>query len=97
MTKPKHSNTKIKARNFLTNLSYQRLNKNNHLDISLVIDSYSFLTKNVNPFSLERTFSSVNDQQYVYMLWEKCIPNEFYKLVCKNNNFISLSQLNVLT
>ena len=29
------------------------------------------------------------------MLWKKCIPNEFYRFVCQNCNFITLNQLNV--
>ena len=54
----KYSNAKIKAGNFITNPPYQRLNKNDHLNISFVIDCFSFIIKNINPFSLERKFTS---------------------------------------
>ena len=29
------------------------------------------------------------------MLWEKCIPNKFYRIICQNSYFINLDQLNV--
>ena len=76
----------------MTNLSYWRLDKDDHLKISFATDCSSFIVQNSNPFSLERKFSSNNDQQFLYMLWEKCIKNEFYKFFCQNNNFIFLNQ-----
>ena len=76
----------------MTNLSYWRLDKDDHLKISFATDCSSFIVQNSNPFSLERKFSSNNDQQFLYMLWEKCIKNEFYKSFCQNNNFIFLNQ-----
>ena len=91
---PKYSNTKIKARNFLTNLSYQRLNKNKHLNVSFVIECFSFITENLNPNSLERKFTYKRNKKYIYLLWKKYIPNEFYRIVCQNSNLISLNQLN---
>ena len=66
-----YSNTKIKARNFLTNLSYQRLNKNEHLNVSFVIECFSFITENLNPDSLERQFTYKRNKKYIYMLWKK--------------------------
>ena len=32
----------------------------------------------------------------LYMLWNECAPNNFYKDRCKNRNFIYLSGKNVL-
>ena len=45
---------------------------------------------------LEIKFQSQSDPQHVYMLWEKCIPSEFYRFVCQNNNFIGLNKLYVM-
>ena len=68
---PKYSNTKIKARNFLTNLSYQRLNKNKHLNISFVIECFSFITENLNPNSLERKFTYKRNKKIHLLVVEK--------------------------
>lgn len=91
----KYSSRKTKARNFLINLSYRLLNKNDHLNVSFVIYCISFITQDLNALSLERKFISQADQQYVYMQWEKCIPNEFYRFICQNISFIALNQLHV--
>ena len=68
---PKYSNTKIKARNFLTNLSYQRLNKNKHLNVSFVIECFSFITENLNPNSLQRKFTYKRNKKIHLLVVEK--------------------------
>ena len=47
---------RIKPRNFLTDLCYRPLNKNDHMNILFVLDCISFITQNLNPFLLERKF-----------------------------------------
>ena len=90
-----YSHTKIKARNFLTNISYRRLNKNDDAIISFAVDCYSFIAQNLNPFTLKRKFSSVTDQHYVNMMWEKCMPKSFHKFIFLEENFMLLNQLEV--
>ena len=52
----------IKERNFFTNLSYRRLNKSDHLNISFMTNYFSFIIHNINPFLLKREFTSQPDQ-----------------------------------
>ena len=49
-----YSHTKVKAMNFLTNISFRSLNKNEHANISFVLDCYSFIGQNLNPFSFRK-------------------------------------------
>ena len=65
------------------------------MNVLFVIYCISFITQDLNALSLERKFISQADQQYVYMQWEKCIPNEFYRFICQNISFIALNQLHV--
>ena len=44
---PKYSSTEIKARNFLTNLSYRRLSKNDHMNISFEIITVFHLSRKI--------------------------------------------------
>ena len=61
----KYNNLKIQARNFVTNITYYCLNKNDNLNESFVVNVYTLLTQNINLFSLDKKFK---DQQMVYML-----------------------------
>lgn len=66
----RYNNKRIKARNFLKNIVYSALNKNDHLNRASVVNAYTLLTQNSNPFSLDRKFNSQNDQQMISMIWE---------------------------
>ena len=48
-----YSPTKVKARNFLTNLSYNRIKNSDFENRSFIIDCYSFILLYLNPFYLE--------------------------------------------
>ena len=43
--------TRIKSRNFLTNISYNKVKKQDLFDRSFVFDIYILATKNINSFS----------------------------------------------
>ena len=90
-----YSHTKVKSSNFLTNISYRQLNKNDHSNVSFVLDYISFIMQNLNLFSLERKFNSQTDQHYVNILWEKCLSKRLYRIVCREENFMILNQWNV--
>ena len=36
------------------------------------------------------------NRDVIYMLWDECIEETFYKHICKNDNFIHLNGKNVL-
>ena len=44
---------------------------------------------------MERNVQEQTNQEMVYMLWSECIPNNFYKHICKNENFIYLNGENI--
>ena len=51
--KSDYSNTKVKARNLLTNAAYRRFKQSSFLKDSFIIDLLSFLLQNFNPINLE--------------------------------------------
>ena len=84
----------MKTRNFLTNISFRWLNKNDHAKISFVLDCISFIVQNFNLFSSEHKFNSQTDQHYVN-IWKKCLPKSLYKFICCKENVMVLNQLHV--
>ena len=88
--KKKHKNvnyspTKVKARNFLTNVCYNRIKNSDFENRSFIIDCYSFILLYLNPFYLERKFENILDREFVNVVWCLLMPNDFY-------NFISQSR-----
>ena len=49
-----YSNTKVKTRNLLTNVSYRRFKQSDFNKNSFIIDILSFLAQNFNPINLDR-------------------------------------------
>ena len=84
--------SRIKTRNVLSNISYTGVKREDFADNNFTFDTITLLTKNINPFSLDRKI--VDD--IIYMLWDVCIEKTFYKHICENNNFIYLNSKNVL-
>ena len=54
------------------------------------------VTKNLNPFPLDRKLRDQNKHQMIYKLWKECMPQRFYKHICKDENFLYLNGKNVL-
>ena len=52
--KIKYTTTRIKSRNFLSNIAYVGINKEDYYNKNFIFDVYLLLTKNLNPFSLDR-------------------------------------------
>ena len=51
--KTDYSNTKVKARNLLTNVSYRRFKQSDFYKDSFLIDILSFMVQNFNPVNLD--------------------------------------------
>ena len=51
-TRIKYFPTRIKSRNFLSNISYTGISKNDFCSETFILDVYVLLVKNLNPFSL---------------------------------------------
>ena len=60
-----YSSTKIKARNFLSNVSYNRIKTIDYKNKNFVIDCFTFLILYLNPFYLERKFESSTEREFV--------------------------------
>ena len=83
----KYSPTRIKSRNFLSNIGYNSISKTDFYNENFILDEYILLVKNLNPFSLQRKVSDKFKQEMIYMLWRECIPIEFYRYICQEDNF----------
>ena len=88
-----YSPTKIKLRNSLTNISYNRLKKKNYENSSFITDSFSFIFLNFNPFNLERKFIENNEMGFIKALWEKCVSRELLEFINQKEIFMKLNKL----
>ena len=89
--KKRYSPKKVKIRNFLTNISYSCLK---HIDFDNVlfnIDCFTYLLFNLNLFFLE--FVAGYGRECVKVPGTYLVPNEFYILICKHDNFNFLNKL----
>ena len=91
-----YTSSRIKTRNFLSNISYTGVKSEDFANNNFTFDMITLLTKNINPFSLERTITNLKKREIIYMLWDQCIERTFYKHLCENDNFIYLNGKNVL-
>ena len=60
-----YSPTKVKSRSFLMNISYNRLKYIDFVNVLFIIDCYTYILFNLNPFFLERKFDDKSDREYV--------------------------------
>ena len=90
-----YSPTKVKVQNFLTNISYNRLKNVGFNNASFIIDCYTYILLNLNPFFLERKLDDNIDRDYVLTLWNYLIPCKFYIYICRNDDFIELNKLSL--
>ena len=91
----KYTATRIKSRFFLANIPYVGINKEDYCNKNFVFDVSLLLTKNLNPFSLDRKLNKTK-HKLIYMLWREYMLLEFYKFICEEKNFVYLNGKNVL-
>ena len=90
-----YSNNKVKARNFLTNISYRSYKWSDFKKDNFVVNVFSFLVQNLTLTMLDRKFDSDIERDYVKMLWENCVPVQLCKFVYLKDNFTQLCQLQI--
>ena len=78
----KYTTTQIKSRNVLSNIAYVGINKEDYYNKNFIFNVYLLLTKNLNPFSLDRKLADKTKHEMIYMLWIEWIPAEFYTHIC---------------
>ena len=82
-----YSNTKVKTRNLLTNVSYKRFKQTDFNKNNFIVNIMSFLTQNFNPINLDRKLDSEKEYDMVKFLWDECIPHEFVRYLYWTKNF----------
>ena len=90
-----YSSTKIKARNFLTNVSYNRITTVDYKNKNFVIDYFTFLILYSNPFYLERKFESSTEREFVNVLWMFLMPSNLYNFINQNENMTTLNKIKI--
>ena len=88
--------TRIKARNYLSNIAYSSVFREDFYNWNFVFDIYVLLTENLNPFSLERKIADQNKYEIIYVVWKECILTEFYRFIGQEENFLYLNGKNAL-
>ena len=80
-------------RNFLTNISYNRVKDEDFNNRKFIIDCYSFILLYLNPLYLDRKFKNSIEKDYVEALSQLQIPNDFYDFICRPENYKILNKL----
>ena len=93
--KSDYSNTKVKARNLLTNAAYRRFKQSDFLKDSFIIHLLSFLLQNFNPINLVIKLELEKEREMVKFMWDVCLPREFVTFILQQNSFDIISQPNV--
>ena len=91
-----YNTSRIKSLNFLTNIWHAGVKEEDLYDRNFVFDTHVLVTKNINPFSLERKIYDVKDREMMQMFWSLCIDQYFYKHICEPENFMYLNGKKVL-
>ena len=90
-----YSSTKIKARNLLTNVSYNRIKTADFKNKDFVTDCFTFLLLYLNPFYLERKFETEIEREFVNTLWTFLVPSNLYNYICQNENMKTLNKIKI--
>ena len=73
----RYTTTRIKSRNFLSNIAYVGINREDFYSENFIFVVYLHITKNLNPFSLDRKLTDKNKHELLHMLWKECMPLKF--------------------
>ena len=90
-----YDNSKVKARNFLTNVSYNRITAADYKNKNFVIDCFTFMILYLNPFYLERKFETIIERDFVNVLWTFLMPSKLYNHINGNDNMKTLNKIKI--
>ena len=93
--KKKYSSTKVKARNFLTDISYNGIKSKDYENRTFVIDIFAYLILYFNPYNINGKFESELERSYIDILWSMLLPQNFYFFIAKKENIQLLNKKNV--
>ena len=89
------ANTKVKARNLLTNVAYRRFKITDFNKTNFIVDILLFLVHNCNPTNLEFKLETEKEREMVKFLWDSGIPHDFTTYLLKQENYEIISQTNL--
>ena len=90
-----YSNTKVKARNLLTNVVYRCFEQSGFNNKSFIIYILSFLVQIFNPVNLDIKLDIDNERDMVKFLWEECISHDFVIFLYKETQYNEVTQANL--
>ena len=85
-----YSNTKVKYRDLIRNVSCRRYNPEDVEKVNFVVDVFSFLTQNLNLTGLDKKRKTALERDYVKMIWDTSVPHKFSKFIYLKEKFIDL-------
>ena len=86
-----YSNTKVKTRNLLTNVSYRTSKQTGFNKKNFIVNIMSFLTKNFNPINLDRKLDLEKEGNMIKFLCDKCLPHDFVRHMYLPKNYDVIS------
>ena len=86
-----YSNTKVKMRNLLANVSYRRFTQSDFNTTSFIVDILALIVQNFNPISLDRNLDNEKEKEMLKFIWEECIPNVFISFMYSKENYDVIS------
>ena len=92
----KYTTTRVQSRNCLSNIADVGIKKEDFYNLNFIFDVYLIVTKILNLFLLDRKLNDQNKHEMIYILWKECVPQRFYKHICKEKSFFYLKGRNVL-
>ena len=78
-----YSNTKVKTRNLLTNVSYRQFKQSDFHSQSFIVDILSFLLENFSPVNLDIKLDIEREWDMIKFMWDERIPDEFVSFIYK--------------
>ena len=90
-----YNNSKVKARNFLTNVSYNRITAADYKNKDFVIDCFTFMILYLNPFYLERKFETNVERDFINVLWSLLMPSKLYDHIIEDDNMKTLNKIKI--
>ena len=88
--KSNYSNTNVKVRNLLTNVSYRRFKQKDFNNVSSIIDILSFIVQNFTPINLDRKLDDEKEKMIV-KYFDECISHNFTRFSYKSENHAVLN------
>ena len=83
----KYSTTRIKPRNFLSNIAYVGIKKEDYNNKNFILEVYLLLTKNLNPFLLDLKLADKTKQKMIYRLWKEWMPINSIGIFARKKTF----------